>query len=52
MQNWGEDITKLTIGNESLHEGSNGNSVKSSKCCVREYTLLTLYSRTDLHTQC
>jgi hypothetical protein len=30
---WREDIFKLTIGNEGLHEISNDNGVKSSILC-------------------
>ena len=28
MQKWGENILKLTIGNESLHQVSNDNGVR------------------------
>ena len=28
MQNWGEDIFQLTIGNENLHQDSNANGVR------------------------
>jgi hypothetical protein len=28
MQNWGEDILKPAIGNESLHQDSNDNGVR------------------------
>jgi len=31
MQKWGENIFKLTIGNQSLHQDSNENGVGAVK---------------------
>jgi hypothetical protein len=44
-----EGIFKLTGGNESLHEDSDENVVKSSKCChIKRWLLSVLCSHTKI----
>ena len=51
MQKWGENIFKLTVGNESLHQDSNANGVKIVNSATSKSLVVksTMFPHRNIH---